>query len=103
MTCEEINQEIERLRDLLLRNHTNSGGSAGKPPCLTPSVSTRTALLVRASDKAARIAALSAGDPDRVAEPLEEAVRDLAGYCVLWLACALSKTREPFETEDREG
>ena len=38
------------------------------------------------SDKVARIAALNAGETDRVGESLADTVRDLAGYCVLWLA-----------------
>ncbi len=44
------------------------------------------AILVRMSDKVARIAALNAGETDRVGESLADTVRDLAGYCVLWLA-----------------
>jgi len=44
------------------------------------------ALLCRMSDKVARIGTLTAGNKAQVAESLEDTIRDLAGYCLLWLA-----------------
>jgi hypothetical protein len=95
MTDAIISTECKKLERLLLAKHANYGESAGKTPCLTPGISPGTALLVRASDKVARIATLAAGEPDLVGESLEDTVRDLAGYCLLWLAyrseCQLPK------------
>lgn len=71
---------------LLVRKNQDYGSSGMKRPVLMPSISPRQALLCRMSDKVARIAELSAGtDPAVRDESLEDTIRDLAGYCILWL------------------
>jgi hypothetical protein len=83
-------QSIARLgvsiTSLLLRKNADYGSSAWKPPALAPHLQPGDAMLCRMSDKVARIATLSGGASAEVAESLEDSVRDLAGYCLLWLA-----------------
>lgn len=103
MTDQQIVDECARLRDLLLVKHTNYGNSAEKSPVLVPGMQPGAAIFVRMSDKIARIAAmnaLSCGDP--AGESVEDTVRDLAGYCVLWLALYRERTTEkkPFDPAD---
>lgn len=71
---------------LLLRKNADYGSSAWKAPALAPHLNPGDAMLCRMSDKVARIGTLSAGETPEVAESLEDSVRDLAGYCLLWLA-----------------
>lgn len=70
--------------DLLLRKNRDYGSSAWTPPVLCPGTSIRDAIAVRMSDEVARIAKLNGG-PAEVAESLEDTVRDLAGYAILWI------------------
>ena len=75
--------------DLLLRKNSDYGSSAFVTPVLTPNLSPRTAIQCRMSDKIARLATLLASpatDP-QVTESVEDTMRDLAGYAILWLAC----------------
>ena len=71
---------------LLLQKNTDYGSSAWKPPAMAPHLKPGDAMLCRMSDKVARIATLSGGASAEVAESMEDTVRDLAGYCLLWLA-----------------
>lgn len=105
MTDSQIIVECEILSNLLRRKHRNYGRTAGQSPCLVPGISAGEALLVRASDKVSRIASLSSGEEDLVSESLEDTVRDLAGYCVLWLALLRERTSEPepSQTETEGG
>lgn len=75
------------LRDLLLRKNHDYGNSATQPPVLRPDIPARAAIEVRISDKISRWRQLASGTDPQVQESLEDTVRDLAGYCVLWL-CA---------------
>ncbi len=85
MTNTQIIAECERLKELLIAKHANYGRTAEERPCLVPGISPGEAIFVRMSDKIARIAALNTGQPDKVGESLADTVRDLAGYCILWL------------------
>lgn len=70
----------------LLRKNTDYGASAWAAPILKPDMQPGDALLARMSDKVQRIATLTQQDPEVADESLEDAINDLAGYCVLWLA-----------------
>jgi hypothetical protein len=75
------------MTDLLLSKNQDYGGSAWQVPTLAPSLDAGTAILVRMSDKIARLnKLLASGAEAQVAESIEDTLRDLAGYCVLYLA-----------------
>ena len=82
----------------LLRKNADYGGSALYQPMLIPALNAQRALLVRMSDKIARIQSLQNKGPE-VAESLEDTVLDLANYCLLWVAAdrlaANSRDTEP--------
>jgi len=73
------------LIDLLLRKNNDYGSSAWNEPKLCPGLDPGTAILCRMSDKIERIESLQKS-PALVNESLEDTMRDLAGYCLLWLA-----------------
>jgi hypothetical protein len=76
---------IDWIQTLLAKNK-DYGGSAWETPCLAPHIDVRDALFCRMSDKVKRIAALSSGATPKVNESLEDTVKDLGAYCLLWLA-----------------
>lgn len=69
----------------LLRKNADYGSSGLCEPILVPGMEPRQALLVRMSDKIARIQTLQHKGPE-VAESLEDTMLDLANYCLLWVA-----------------
>lgn len=72
---------------LLLRKNSDYGSAAWNAPVLDPLMNTGDAIMVRMSDKVARIASLKrSGGAGQVDESIEDTVRDLAGYSILWLA-----------------
>ena len=75
---------VENLATLLRKN-ADYGSSGLGEPILVPGMDARRALLVRMSDKVARILALQDRAPE-VAETLEDTMLDLANYCLLWVA-----------------
>ncbi|MDO4583944.1 MAG: nucleotide modification associated domain-containing protein [Planctomycetia bacterium] len=76
----------DKLKTTVLNKNRNYGNSAFRTPLLASNVSPQEALLVRLSDKIARLETLLRGEPDRVQEPLEDTIFDIAGYCILLLA-----------------
>lgn len=70
---------------LLLAKNADYGSSAWRPPTLKPQMDAGDAIMVRMSDKVNRIATLQ-NNVAQVAESLDDTVRDLAGYSILWLA-----------------
>ncbi|MFN0196911.1 MAG: nucleotide modification associated domain-containing protein [Planctomycetaceae bacterium] len=73
--------------ELLLRKNADYGSSAWQVPLLAPDQSPDTGIRVRMSDKISRLQQLLSGKKAEVTEEvIEETFRDLAGYCVLWLA-----------------
>lgn len=74
------------LVDMLLRKNSDYGSSAWRPPVLAPDMDWRTMILVRMSDKIARLATLQASIDPQVNESIEDTLRDLAGYCLLYVA-----------------
>ena len=85
MTDAQITAQCRELEQLLIAKHANYGRSAEERPFLIPGITPGEAVFVRMGDKAARIRALNSGETDRVGESLADTVRDLAGYCILWL------------------
>lgn len=75
---------VENLATLLRKN-SDYGSSGLTEPILFPGMTARQALLVRMSDKVARIKTLQHRGPE-VAESLEDTMLDLANYCLLWVA-----------------
>ena len=82
----KLAKTIVEVGALLVRKNQDYGSSGMKRPVLMPKMTPREALLCRMSDKVARIAQLADGsDPQVADEKLEDTIRDLAGYCILWL------------------
>ena len=92
-TKEDVSTDVFKLAKtaikvgaLLVRKNQDYGSSGMKRPVLMPNLTPRQALLCRMSDKVARIAQLADGsDPQVTDEKLEDTIKDLAGYCILWL------------------
>lgn len=80
--------QINALADLLARKGADYGGSAFVAPMLAPKLTSQTALLVRMSDKIKRLQTLAAkkGAGQVKEETFSDTIRDLAGYCILYLA-----------------
>lgn len=70
----------------LLRKNHDYGSSAWQTPVLMPGLSPGDAILVRMSDKIARLQTLMSGKDAQVAETTDETMHDLVNYGVLWLA-----------------
>jgi hypothetical protein len=70
---------------LLLAKNSDYGSSVWKQPLLAPEVPADAAIRVRMSDKIERLRYLrfSAGE---INESVEDTIRDLGAYCLLWLA-----------------
>ena len=90
---EVLENLCDKLKMTLKSKNANYGQSAFRSPILASNVSPQEALLVRMSDKIARLETLLRGEPDKVKEPLEDTLLDLAGYAILVLA-ARAKTEE---------
>jgi hypothetical protein len=71
----------------LLAKNADYGGSAWAVPTLCPKLECGDAILVRMSDKISRIANLLKADSKAlVDESIEDTIKDLGAYCLLWLA-----------------
>jgi len=75
---------LEWLATLLAKN-SDYGSSVWNPPALKPEMDPSDAILVRMSDKVARIASLQSKEAE-VDESLEDTIKDLGAYAILWLA-----------------
>ncbi len=69
----------------LLAKNADYGSSVWNPPVLKPDMAPEDAILVRMSDKIARIASLQNSDA-QVDESMEDSIKDLGAYCLLQLA-----------------
>ncbi|MDO5749549.1 MAG: nucleotide modification associated domain-containing protein [Planctomycetia bacterium] len=81
---EKVAQECERLARLLCAKNAAYGNSVGNAPILLPDMDKNSAIFVRMSDKIARLKSLINGSQDN-GESLSDTVRDLAGYCIMYL------------------
>lgn len=86
-TNDAIRREIDELANLLIRKNKDYGSAAMRVSPLTPELNSATAILVRMGDKIRRLQNLAATRQTWVsAESFDDTVRDLAGYCILYLA-----------------
>jgi hypothetical protein len=85
---------------MILHKNTDYGSSVWHAPVLAPECQTEAAIRVRMSDKIARLTRLLSGDAAQCAESIEDTVRDLGAYCLLWLA--RPRDAEGCTTEDAE-
>ena len=83
--------------ELVLFKNMGYGSSVWKSPVLDPRMPVSSAILVRMSDKVARIQSLKSGVVDEVGEALDDTIRDLGAYCLLYLA--RPKEKAPDESE----
>lgn len=86
-----IQEQIDALADLLARKGADYGGSAFESPTLAPLLSSKTSILVRMSDKINRLQTLAVRNANWTNyhvkdETFDDTIRDLAGYCILYLA-----------------
>ena len=72
--------------DLILRKNADYGCSVWEVPVLAPTTDAKTAILVRMSDKVSRIGNLLGAEQQVKDETLEDTLRDLGAYCLLYLA-----------------
>lgn len=70
---------------LLLTKNADYGSSAWKSPILCPTFSPDTAIRVRMSDKIERLRTILDHKTAETSESLEDTIRDLGAYCLLWL------------------
>lgn len=71
---------------MLLNKNSDYGGSVWRQPALSTATPAE-AILVRMSDKIERLKTLLASrEPPSVNESIEDTMRDLGAYCLLWLA-----------------
>lgn len=89
MTHEEfkktLTKEVEQLTSLIIAKNARYGNSALTPPALCPVLTAKEGILVRLGDKFARLRQLVETDEVVVEEPLRDTVKDIIGYCLLWL------------------
>ena len=68
----------------ILKKNWDYGSGVWKNPALVPDMEPREAILVRMSDKVARIREMASKDSE-VEESLEDTIGDLGAYCFLWV------------------
>lgn len=77
----------KQLSELIEVKNKAYGEAASEPPILLPELDSKSAILVRMSDKIKRIQTLlSYPEEESRDETLRDSVMDLAGYCILFLA-----------------
>lgn len=83
---QRIAEVVAAWGSLMLRKNADYGSSAWRSPVLMPGLEPRSAILVRMSDKIERIGMLAKKEAEVRDEGLEDTIRDLGAYCLLWLA-----------------
>ena len=99
---QRIEEECAALARLLATKNAAYGDAASSPPILMPNLTPATALFVRMSDKVARIRSLVTG-ADANDESLEDTIRDLAGYCILYLATNENRRNLNYDENGADG
>ncbi len=83
--------------ETLLRKNSDYGSSVWKTPVLAPDCDPAIAIRVRMSDKINRLQTLLAGKSAEVSgESIDDTLKDLGAYCLLYLA-------RPIEAETNAG
>lgn len=89
-----IAEKVLDLGSTLLRKNADYGSSVWKTPVLAPNLPPRSAILVRMSDKVSRLERLLAGNEAEVkSESIEDTMKDLVAYGILWLAAPVEETK----------
>ena len=91
ITPEKIQKQCDLLADLLKRKNADYGDSFSEAPYLLPTMNNAASAYIRLSDKFKRLRTLlnrqtRPSQSYDVFEPIEDTLRDVAGYCVLLLA-----------------
>ena len=91
-----ICKEVDNLREMLIQKNHDYGASAFESPCLFPGLNPKIAILIRMSDKINRLQTLSDERFSRQVadETFDDTIRDLAGYCILYLAAVEKEHNE---------
>jgi len=76
---------------LMLRKNKDYGSAIFKPAVLAPDVEVTATIRVRMSDKISRLSHLLKDNDPEVEESIDDTVRDLGAYCLLYL---VSKAKE---------
>lgn len=76
---------IDWIETILKKNH-DYGCSVWKSPLLAPKCEMADAIFVRMTDKVERIQALRSGEAAEIQESLDDTIKDLGAYCLLYLA-----------------
>ena len=88
-----LSRQISQLQTLLIAKNARYGNSALTAPTLCPVLTAKEGILVRLGDKFARLRQLTITDEVVAEEPLRDTVRDIIGYCVLWLIADEEETK----------
>ena len=99
-TMELITDECVALKDKLIRKNVNYGSAFEGRPCLVPAITPFGGLMVRLSDKIARLETLLGGEPDTVGESLDDTLDDIAGYAILAKVLRRKAAIENADTQD---
>lgn len=87
-----ICEECAALSELLIAKNKDYGDSAFKAPLLAPALDSTSAILVRIGDKFERLQKLAfSRRPAVETESFRDTVKDLAGYCILYLVATKEK------------
>lgn len=92
--AKEISNELDKLEEILLRKNKAYGNSAGQVPLFVKDATQETAIMVRANDKIRRLDNLLKNGGDEDDESISDTIRDLAGYCILWLIARKNRAEE---------
>jgi Nucleotide modification associated domain 1 len=78
-----IAEEGFKVLLMLLQKNRDYGSSVFKPPMTCPDLPPETAVMVRVSDKFARLSNLQKQDPSVKSESIRDTITDIAGYMIL--------------------
>lgn len=96
-----VKKVLDDLYTLFQKKNRDYGNAAFQRPLFTK-VSAREAALVAVSTKVQRVKTLSKKSGDANFESLEDSIRDLANYCVIWLAL-LEKERARIQSSSGQA
>lgn len=85
--------------DMLLRKNADYGSSVWQAPPM-PGLTTGDVILVRIFDKISRLRSLLQQPAQVAGESLADTMRDLGGYCLLWLARPIDPMSRPIEQDE---
>ena len=98
MTHEEFKNalwnQVQQINNLVLKKNERYGNSALTAPALCAVLTAKEGILVRLGDKFARMRQLIETDEVVAEEPLRDTVKDIIGYCFLWLIADEQETKQ---------